>query len=56
MLQKALEQMNIEALPGPAIPRVGETAEVAQLVAFLLSDNSKFISGTDVSIDGAWIC
>jgi len=55
MLQSAFEQMYIEVLPGPAIPRVGEAAEVAQLVA-LLGENSKFISGTDVSIDGAWIC
>lgn len=56
MLRGALAKLGLESLPGPAIPRIAESEEVANLVAFLLSDDSKFISGTDLSIDGAWCC
>jgi 3alpha(or 20beta)-hydroxysteroid dehydrogenase len=39
---------------GPTIPmgRVGETAEVAELVAFLCSDEARFITGIDLPVDG----
>ncbi|GAA0550871.1 SDR family oxidoreductase [Chitinophaga japonensis] len=39
---------------GQAIPlqRIGEAVEVARLVAFLASDDAKFISGAEVNIDG----
>jgi 3alpha(or 20beta)-hydroxysteroid dehydrogenase len=33
--------------------RMGTADEVAQLVLFLLSDESSYISGAEVSIDGA---
>lgn len=39
-----------------AIPRWGEANEVASLVAFLLSDESRFITGATYSIDGGWFC
>lgn len=39
-----------------AIPRWGEAGEVASLVAFLLGDESKFITGATYSIDGGWFC
>lgn len=32
--------------------RLGEAAEVADLVAFLVSDNAEFITGTAINIDG----
>jgi len=39
-----------------AIPRWGKPEEVASLIAFLLSAESKFITGATYSIDGGWFC
>ena len=36
--------------------RVGEAADVAGLVAFLLSDKAAYISGQIVDVDGGWGC
>lgn len=34
--------------------RIGTPAEVAELVAFLVSDRAAFISGQSIAVDGAW--
>ncbi len=49
----SLDQM--QALIAMNIPlgRYGEPSEVADLMTFLLSDDSKFLSGTAIPIDGA---
>lgn len=39
-----------------ALGRPGQPEEVASLVAFLLGDESKFITGATYSIDGGWYC
>jgi NAD(P)-dependent dehydrogenase (short-subunit alcohol dehydrogenase family) len=44
------------SLPAVALRRFGRPQEVAQLVAFLLSDESTYITGADISIDGGWDC
>ena len=39
-----------------ALRRSGQAEEVASLVAFLLGEESKYISGGTHSIDGGWAC
>ncbi|KAF2726645.1 putative short chain dehydrogenase/ reductase [Polyplosphaeria fusca] len=41
--------------PG-ALRRKGDAEEVAELIVFLLSDQSSFINGTIVPVEGGWIC
>lgn len=38
------------------IKREGQPSEIASLVAWLLCDESKYITGTVQLIDGGWIC
>lgn len=47
-----LEGRSTEMVQTP-INRMGAAEEVASLIAFLLSDESKFISGACYAIDGA---
>jgi 3alpha(or 20beta)-hydroxysteroid dehydrogenase len=53
MMTEALDDDAI-AIAGGSVPigRVGETADVANLVVFLASDESGFITGTEHIIDG----
>ena len=39
-----------------ALKRNGKADEVASLIAFLLGDESRFITGVAYSIDGGWNC
>jgi len=39
-----------------ALKRVGEPEEAAALVAFLLGDDSKYITGAVYVIDGGIVC
>lgn len=39
-----------------ALRRKGQPEEVAKLVAFLLSEESSYITGNAISIDGGWNC
>lgn len=44
-----------ERHPTP-IDRLGTAEDVANLIVFLLSDESLFISGASYAVDGAWAC
>jgi NAD(P)-dependent dehydrogenase (short-subunit alcohol dehydrogenase family) len=50
------EKYNNETVIGVALNRSGQPEEVAELIAFLLSDQSSYITGNAISIDGGWNC
>lgn len=35
---------------------MGQPEEVAAMMAYLLGDESKFVTGAAMSIDGGWAC
>ena len=51
----AARQSVIDALGGIPMNRTGRPEEVAELVAFLVSDRAPYITGTEVVIDGGTV-
>jgi len=62
MLKASIEERGgkdtskVGGMTSVALGRKGEPREVATLIGFLISDDSSFITGTCVSIDGGWDC
>jgi NAD(P)-dependent dehydrogenase (short-subunit alcohol dehydrogenase family) len=50
------ESFRKETVDDVALRRTGQPEEVAMLIAYLLSDESTYITGNAVSIDGGWNC
>ncbi|TDZ19121.1 3-oxoacyl-[acyl-carrier-protein] reductase FabG [Colletotrichum orbiculare MAFF 240422] len=56
MLEPLPGQSNVADDLSPPIARMGKPEEVAALVGFLLGDESTYISGTSIVIDGGLFC
>ncbi|KAG9258497.1 ABA4 protein [Emericellopsis atlantica] len=52
----AADEYTRETLSDVAMRRKGQPEEVAKLIAFLLSEESSYITGNAISIDGGWNC
>ena len=50
-----LEAYEREALAAQSLKRRGRSQDVASLVSFLCSDESSFITGQTINVDGGWI-
>ena len=50
--KKKLYNWTISRIP---MGRWGKPKEVANLISFLLSDNSEYITGENINIDGGWL-
>ena len=35
--------------------RWGEVSEIVNLIEFLISDESSYITGTNINVDGGWL-
>ncbi|MDQ2756308.1 MAG: SDR family oxidoreductase, partial [Actinomycetota bacterium] len=56
LLDDNLDQETLDVLAGQhALQRLGEAAEVAELVAWLASDGASFATGTFYPIDGGYL-
>ena len=54
--ERLVDPAQVEWLEGRVpLGRVGEAPEMAEIVAFLLSDASSYVTGTTIYADGGWV-
>ena len=54
--ERLTDPAQVEWLEGRVpLGRVGEPEEMAQVIAFLLSDQSSYVTGTVIYADGGWV-
>jgi NAD(P)-dependent dehydrogenase (short-subunit alcohol dehydrogenase family) len=51
--RNALEGVD-DSIHPTAIPRIGTSEECGNLIAWLLSDESSFVTGATYAVDGGW--
>jgi 3-oxoacyl-[acyl-carrier protein] reductase len=49
------ESISAELLPLQSLKRRGQPEDIADVVAFLLSDDARFITGQSLVVDGGWV-
>jgi NAD(P)-dependent dehydrogenase (short-subunit alcohol dehydrogenase family) len=58
MIKTEIMGATVDQIPGvaekPALGRVGQPHEVAELAAFLASDRASYITGSIIAVDGGW--
>jgi 3-oxoacyl-[acyl-carrier protein] reductase len=55
MLDTLDEKGRAERIAGTALGRLGEAADVADVIAFLLSDQARFVTGQVIGVDGGLV-
>jgi len=51
----SMDEVRREFASESAVRRISSPEEIAPIIAFLCSDQSSYMTGTDVLVDGGWV-